>query len=305
MPSVIIENDGRQTRWTYMDSTGPSQPDLLPESLERESGVDGTASQVVHDGSFDTTGEGVTNQPPEELDAAVCLDHLAPVLEQGVPLLDDGPSAVDELANLTASFQDLAAQADRSHDRAQALEDIIARMQERITELQGDQVRALYGPVIHELAALHADVVDAAQHDFTAAPREKITAELTFIADRIEGSLTLLGLESVAAAEGVAFDARKHLAGHVVPTDDEALDRTIAAVCRQGYAFPGAPRTALFALVDVYRYDSELLPVLAVPETHDARQSSNVPDPVEAPGSSQVPTTSERPPTTSSEGVFS
>lgn len=303
MSDVIIGANGRQA--STMDSTGPSQPDPLAGCLDQAQGAEETASQVVPEESFDTDGDGVPNQPPEDFDAAGCLDDRSPVLEQRVPLLDDDHSAVDELAALTASVQVLATQAERSHDRAQAREEIIARMQERITELQGDQVRALYGPIILELATLHAEVADAAIHDFAGASGEKIAAEFAFIAHRIEELLSLLGLESVAAAEGTAFDARKHLADRVIPTDDQALDRTIATVRRQGYAFPGAPRTASFAIVDVYRYDSESLKALTVQENQDEAQSPSAPDHLEVPGWSQSPITSDPLQTTPNEGTLS
>lgn len=269
-----------RTKSTYLDIAGPGQPDPPPSTLDGLLGAGESVPSVSSDSS-EAVADGVTSESSDEFDAAGCVDVPASAFDQLAELQNDCPSAVDELAALSVSFQALAAQAERSHDRAQAREQVIERMQERLAELQGDQVRALYGPVIQELAALLAEVSDAALHDFAETPPEKIAVEFSFIADRIEGTLTLLGLESVGAAEGIAFDARKHRAGRSLPTSDEERDRTIAAVRRQGYAFPGAPRTALYALVDVYRLHTEVPPVAVAQEPGDVKDAPGARDQVQ------------------------
>jgi molecular chaperone GrpE (heat shock protein) len=149
----------------------------------------------------------------------------------------------------------LRADSSTFQERSAAQESLIARMQQRIEDLQGDQVRALLSPVYQELASLHADLTEAAGKDYSVIPPERLARELSFLVSRVDTALQLLGLESVGAAAGVQFDSRLHSAVRRVPTGRESLDGMIEDVQRQGFIFPGAAKASMYARVTVYTYD--------------------------------------------------
>jgi molecular chaperone GrpE (heat shock protein) len=157
-------------------------------------------------------------------------------------------AVAEAIAGLRADFSTF-------QERSAAQESLIARMQQRIEELQGDQVRALLSPVYQELASLHADLTEAAGKDYSVIPPERLARELSFLVSRVDTALQLLGLESVGAAAGVQFDSRLHSAVRRVPTGRESLDGMIEDVQRQGFIFPGAAKASMYARVTVYTYD--------------------------------------------------
>jgi molecular chaperone GrpE (heat shock protein) len=157
-------------------------------------------------------------------------------------------AVAEAIAGLRADFSTF-------QERSAAQESLIARMQQRIEDLQGDQVRALLSPVYQELASLHADLTEAAGKDYSVIPPERLARELSFLVSRVDTALQLLGLESVGAAAGVQFDSRLHSAVRRVPTGRESLDGMIEDVQRQGFIFPGAAKASMYARVTVYTYD--------------------------------------------------
>lgn len=164
-------------------------------------------------------------------------------------------------ARLADQLHELAALRDevgRFHQRAGAQESVIDRMQKRIEELQADQVRALLSPVATELATLHGELTEIAARAGQLPPPETLERELSLLTHRVETALERLGMESAAAAPGVAFDRRWHAAVRRVPTDARERDQTIAAVFRQGFSPEGASRATVMARVTVYQYDPEL-----------------------------------------------
>jgi molecular chaperone GrpE (heat shock protein) len=156
---------------------------------------------------------------------------------------------------VAAAIAGLRADFSTSQERSAAQESLITRMQQRIEELQGDQVRALLSPVYQELASLHADLTEAAGKDYSVLPPERLPRELSFLVSRVDTALQLLGLESVSAAAGVQFDSRLHSAVRRVPTGRKSLDGMIEDVQRQGFIFPGAAKASMYARVTVYAYD--------------------------------------------------
>ena len=166
--------------------------------------------------------------------------------------LEELRSSVMAVAEAIAS---LRADSSTFQERSAAQESLIARMQQRIEDLQGDQVRALLSPVYQELASLHADLIEAAGKDYSVLPPERLPRELSFLLSRVDTALQLLGLESVSAAAGVQFDSRLHSAVRRVPTGRESLEGMIEDVQRQGFIFPGAAKASMYARVTVYTYD--------------------------------------------------
>lgn len=171
-------------------------------------------------------------------------------------------------------------------ERGRADQDIIARMQARLEALQADQVRALLGPVVTELAGLHADFAEAAARDYEALGVARVRKEFSLLGDRVENALDQLGAVSVGAKPGQAFDSRLHTAARQTPTGDPARDKTIAAVLRQGFAFQHESKPALYARVNVYRYDSSLeaptLPLESTPALSPIKAETTPTGPIDA-----------------------
>lgn len=157
---------------------------------------------------------------------------------------------------VSSSAEELAAMAralERFHGRAEQYESIIRRMQNRIEELQSDQIRELLKPVIIKLASLHTEATEASNR---ATEREEDLAQKDFdyYIREIEEALSLLNIESIDASPLDEFVAAKHAARRRIATEDPSLDRKVAKVLRQGFTFVGAERVFLPAMVNVYRY---------------------------------------------------
>ena len=179
-----------------------------------------------------------------------------------------GPSGAERHGELLSAIQHLQSTVEALGERSRADQDIIARMQARLEALQADQVRALLGPVVTELAGLHADFAEAAARDYEALGVARVRKEFSLLGDRVENALDQLGAVSVGVKPGQAFDSRLHTAARQTPTGDPARDKTIAAVLRQGFAFQHESKPALYARVNVYRYDNSLeAPALPVEST--------------------------------------
>ena len=173
---------------------------------------------------------------------------------------------------VAAALQGLEAQIQGFHARAENYEQIVRQMQNRIEQLQGDQVQALLKPVIQRVAGLHAQAVEASEK---ARERgESAEKDFSFFAVAIEEALGLVDIESVGAAPDVEFDSSKHHASRIVRTDDPALDGRVQRVLRQGFTYVGAPRVFLPAQVSVFRYEAPQ--TVADDETTDHNQTSEL-----------------------------
>lgn len=163
------------------------------------------------------------------------------------------PGDRDALDGVEAALASIEAQILGFHARAENYEQIVRQMQNRIEQLQGDQVQALLKPVIQRFAGLHAQATESSER---ARERgESAEKDFSFFAVAIEEALGLVDIESVGAAPDVVFDSRKHHASRIVPTADLDLDQRVQRVLRQGFTYVGAPRVFLPAQVSVYRYE--------------------------------------------------
>lgn len=152
-------------------------------------------------------------------------------------------------------IQALTAAILRLSQQVAADQNIISRMQRRIEMLQGDQVRALLAPAVTELANLHAEFAESAGRDYERLGVERARQEFSFLGEQVESALDLLGAVSLNAKVGDVFDSKVHQAIKKVPTSDASLDRTVAAVVRQGFTFDTAGKPALYARVRVLSYE--------------------------------------------------
>lgn len=176
------------------------------------------------------------------------------------------PSDIIEISKST-KLDGLVAAVDRLSERIRADQDVISRMQSRIESLQGDQVRALLGPVVTELANLHAALAESSERDYERLGFDRLRKEFSLLTDRLETALDVLGAESVDARVGEVFDSRAHQAVKQVATDRPALDKTIAQVIRQGFTFEREGKPAIYARVQVFTYQEASETSGAYPES--------------------------------------
>ena len=179
--------------------------------------------------------------------------------ELGRDLLADVAAGTDvappdqAFVELTGAVDTLGRQVGAFHARAESYEQIIRQMQARIEKLQGDQVQALLKPVIQRFAGLHSQAIDGAER--ARVRGEAAEKDFSFFAVAIEESLGLVDIESVGASPSELFDAGKHHAARVVPTQELDLDKRIERVLQQGFTYVGAQRVFLPARVSVYRFE--------------------------------------------------
>lgn len=155
-------------------------------------------------------------------------------------------------------IDELATAVDRLTKRLYADQEVIGRMQSRIESLQGDQIRTLLGPVVAELANLHAAFAEAAERDYERLGFDRVRTEFALLGDHLDSCIDMLGASSVGARVGDVFDSRLHQAIKTVPTGDAALDKSIAQVARQGFTFDPNGKPLLHARVSVYVFDPVL-----------------------------------------------
>jgi molecular chaperone GrpE len=110
--------------------------------------------------------------------------------------------------------------------------------------------KAAAGPDVPLLVELHALRRDALACADTARSRRE-RAAFTAMAGSLERLLVGRGGEIVAPAPGEAFSAATMEAAEIVPTDDSALDRTVAALLEPGLRAGG--RSVRPARVAVHR----------------------------------------------------
>ncbi|WP_315216899.1 nucleotide exchange factor GrpE [Actinomyces dentalis] len=144
---------------------------------------------------------------------------------------------------------------------SRALEELTlaARMHDRITELQADQVNALLSPVARRLIRLREQILDAAGR-CAIAPVPNLGEQLDFFAEGVQDALEMLGVEEVAPAVGSSFDRSRLRAVERIATAHAERDRTVARTVRPGHAFVGAGSALKPAEVGVYVYDPGLAP---------------------------------------------
>lgn len=167
-------------------------------------------------------------------------------------LVDDAAQTTDQKQLLTEDIEKILAEVRNFNERAQSYETNARKMHSMIEHLQQDQVRSLLKPVFVRLATLHAEANEIAAQKKEEDPTG--SDDFEYFATCIEEIFALFDIDSVCAAVGNKFDAKKHQADRSIKTDDPSLDKTITRVIRQGFAFAGAERTLLPARVSIKKY---------------------------------------------------
>lgn len=201
----------------------------------------GTVAEPAIDSPVGSGSGDVTDEPHE------AGPEPASDTPESVATDDDlVPVAKETLTAMTDALE-------RFHGRAEQYETIIRRMQNRVEELQSDQVRELLKPVIIKLATLHTE---ASAGVARASGREDDSArkDFDYFVSEIEETLGLLDIESLDVSPLDEFDPARHAARRRVETSDPGLDRRVERVLRQGFTYIGSVRTLVPAMVTVYRF---------------------------------------------------
>lgn len=217
-------------------------------------------------GTLDGTADGPAPQPgvPAETHSGAADGTPAGQTADGAapnpparPERDDVGDGVtnSEIAGLVAG---VAADVRAFTERAEFYEDLVRQLQSRVESLQTDQVQQLLGPVLTRLAILLTQTADSAALARAHGEGYQADVEFEYFHDALIETLDLIGVESVGAAVGDAFDRSAHASRKSVRTGERDQDWTVAKVLRQGLARPGAERAFLPAQVAVYRYDAAL-----------------------------------------------
>lgn len=220
-----------------------------PRPSGRGGALDGTAPQPgvpaeTHNGAADGTPTGQS------------ADGAAPNL----PARPERDGAGDGVTNseIAGLVTGVAADVRAFTERAEFYEDLVRQLQSRVEFLQTDQVQQLLGPVLTRLAVLLTQTADSAALARAHGEGYQADVEFEYFHDALIETLDLIGVESVGATVGDAFDKSVHASRKSVRTGERDQDWTVAKVLRQGLARPGAERAFQPAQVAVYRYDAAL-----------------------------------------------
>lgn len=158
------------------------------------------------------------DQEAESFDAPPPAEHDAPVEDIA------GPDS--ELAAALASLDGRVAESQRLLGRQS---DLVDRLHAENQALRTGELRSAQAPLVRDLLRLHDDV---------GRMREALgeqNGDLLLVEQSLLEILERNGVEPFTPERGEPFDAQLHAAVGVEPTDDEALDRTVSGVLRQGF----------------------------------------------------------------------
>jgi molecular chaperone GrpE (heat shock protein) len=143
--------------------------------------------------------------------------------------------AVQPLAGLSAAVRELAAGAERYHDRAAQREGVIDYLRSELETLRRGERRGMLRPLLTELCRLRNDLLRQAATlppDYDAEQAAKL---LVSFAETVELALENNGVASYAPDEGDLFDPRRHRRLRGSESADPAKSGRIAQVLRDGY----------------------------------------------------------------------
>jgi len=114
---------------------------------------------------------------------------------------------------------------------------------------------ALVAPISRQLFVLQ-DCLTKMSQPTEETPLKQYDRILTYIIDKIETTLTEVGVQIETATLDSAFDPQKQKIQKTIVTTDEALDRTIANCITNCYIYEG--KVIYQSRVDVYKYQNQI-----------------------------------------------
>jgi molecular chaperone GrpE (heat shock protein) len=158
------------------------------------------------------------------------------------------------ISGLQAAVAELAAQAAREHDRAQAREQVIDRLHAEVQRSRSGEARELLRPAVTDLRRLRDDLCAQARSVPVSMDRAELAVLLESYAESVVLILERCGVVATRPEPLSGFDQRSQQVSGVAETTDPGLDGAIASVVSDGYAEADTARQVAPARVIVYRY---------------------------------------------------
>lgn len=200
--------------------------------------------------------------PTELAGQAADVTNPGGARDGAAPLPIDG-RAFEELIATVAELGRSIAEANRLGEER---ERIVDRLHEENQRLKAGELALLVIPIWRDLFRLHDDLDrTAVAWAAKGEPAMKAaTREFECFRDAVLDLLCRHGVEPFGAIAGMPFEAKEQRAVVIVPTADEAQDRTVARVSKVG--FRSETRILRTVDVDVYRVSTVPLPKAATEE---------------------------------------
>ncbi len=233
-----------------MNEEVTADPSRFAPSAQEEPMVEASTS-----GQDEPVAAEVTPPPTTE---------IGPAVESEVPQTGDEPEAdLDHSvthAEIVTLIEGVGADVRKLSAHTDFYEDLVRQLQGRLEALQTDQIQQLLGPVFTKLAILLTQSAESASLAKKHGEGYQADVEFEYFHEAIIETLDLVGVVSVEAKIGDAFDRAIHASRKSIPTHEQHLDWTLAKVMRQGLTRLGAERAFIPAQVAVFRYDSTIEP---------------------------------------------
>jgi molecular chaperone GrpE (heat shock protein) len=142
--------------------------------------------------------------------------------------------AADELqARINERFDELCQVLDEANRISQDRERIIDRLHQENQQLRSGELQQAMMPFLRDLIRLHDDLLLTA-HRYLDQKAEA-GQDFESFSEAAADILYRYGVERYIAVEGTPFNPKEHRALAAIPTEEAALDRTIARVVRAGF----------------------------------------------------------------------
>lgn len=194
-------------------------------------------------------------EPPRSLPADPAGDAASPAADEGAspPAADPAGPLRAELAGIAERLADLQSQAREANRIAEHREQGMDRMHEELVALRAGELFQAMMPVLRGLVRLYDDL-DRASQAYSERGEPVAARDFGLFRDAVADILYGHGVEPYTASPGERFEPKAQRALAAVPTDDPALDRTIARVVRRG--FRSDTKLVRMMEVEVHRHDS-------------------------------------------------
>lgn len=146
--------------------------------------------------------------------------------------MDDQEHQATETEPVIARLDRIEVQLSEFHRRSAHRESIIDRLNAENQEFRDGLRRVILEPVVTDLLRLYDSMSREAVRLGATEPR--VGAILESYADEIEMAVERCGYRMFAAVPGEAYQTGRHGPAGTVPTDDPALDNTVAEVLAAG-----------------------------------------------------------------------
>jgi molecular chaperone GrpE len=230
------------------DDLQPDQDLIIRAAPEPSEAIEPEVELVVPAPAYGSIG---TEDEPDAVPA--------PPVETRPGWLDEAPGrtaeAIAALGDLlNRKLDDLRTLFEREIRAEATREKVVDRLHAELQEYKQDLLLNILRPVFVDLIQLHDDIgkmADASDSAAADGEARRLVDVMRGFQQGIEDILYRQGVEPFAL-DGDAFDPRRQRAVGTVPTDDPALNKTIAARLRKGFLTTDGQKVIRPEIVSVY-----------------------------------------------------